>query len=184
MSRYLLVVTDQEFIDGLKAGRLDMLAALRQPRCWIVDFGRGWEIKGLWLIAFDKVPKDHLPKPGAMLAPELDPLFRLRLVGPGVGPGKTSAADVRMAAQAAESGLRGLARIALTRKSERDRFLATSGTIPTCRISIRERQVLKSPSAARTIDCLPWMMKSFRKWDACWSRVWARCERTKTSPRQ
>ena len=83
VSRYLLVVTDQEFIDGLKAGRLDMLAALRQPRCWIVDFGPNWETIGLWLIAFDKVPKDHLPKPGAMLNPDLDPLFRLRLVGPG-----------------------------------------------------------------------------------------------------
>ncbi len=116
VSRYLLVVTDQEFIDGLKAGRMDMLAALRQPRCWIVDFGREWEIKGLWLIASDKIPRDHLPKPGAMLTPELDPLFRLRLVGPGVGPGKTSAADVRMAAQAAETGLRGLARIALDQK--------------------------------------------------------------------
>src|SRR5262245_54205628 len=81
VSRYLLVVTDQEFVDGLKAGRLDMLAALRQPRCWIVDFGPGWRIKGLWLIAFDKIPKDHLPKPGAMLTPELDPVFRLRLVG-------------------------------------------------------------------------------------------------------
>ena len=46
MSRYLLVVTDQEFIDGLKAGRLDMLAALRQPRCWIVDFGRDGKSNG------------------------------------------------------------------------------------------------------------------------------------------
>jgi hypothetical protein len=123
LSRYLLVVTDQEFIDGLKAGRLDMLAALRQPRCWIVDFGPEWQIKGLWLIAFDKVPKDYLPKPGAMLTPDLDPLFRLRLVGPGVGPGKTSAADVRMAAQATESGLRGLARIALDQKKR-------SGQVP------------------------------------------------------
>jgi hypothetical protein len=123
MSRYLLVATDQEFIDGLRAGRLDMLAALRQPRCWIVDFGPGWEIKRLWLIAFEKVPKDHLPNPGAMLTPQLDPLFRLRLVGPGVGPGRTSAADVRMAAQAAESGLRGLARIALDQKKR-------SGQVP------------------------------------------------------
>jgi hypothetical protein len=118
VSRYLLVVTDQEIIDGLEAGRLDVLAALRQPRCWIVDFGPGWEIKGLWWIGFDKVPKDHLPKPGAMVVPDLDPLFQLRLVGPEVGPGKTSAADVRMAAEAAETGLRGLARIVFDEKKQ------------------------------------------------------------------
>jgi hypothetical protein len=53
-----------------------------------------------------------------MLTPELDPLLRLKLVGTGVGPGKTSAADVRMAAQAAESGLRGLARVALDEKKK------------------------------------------------------------------
>jgi len=116
LSRYLVAVTDQEVIDGLKAGRLDVLGALRQPRCWIVDFGRGWEIVAIWSVLFDKIPKDLLPRAGAMLTPDLDPFFRVRLVGSGVGPGKTSAADVRMAAQAAESGLRGLARIALDAK--------------------------------------------------------------------
>ena len=53
-----------------------------------------------------------------MITPDLDPIFRLRLIGPGVGPGKTTAADIRMAAQAAESGLRGLARIALDEKKQ------------------------------------------------------------------
>jgi len=53
-----------------------------------------------------------------MITPELDPIFRLRLIGPGVGPGNTTAADIRMAAQAAEWGLRGLARIALDEKKQ------------------------------------------------------------------
>ena len=114
LSRYLIVVTDERVIAELKAGRLDVLGALRQPRCWIADFGPEWEVKNLWSIPFDKVPVDVLPKPWAMLTPELEPLLRLRLIGTGVGPGKTSAADVRMAAQSAESSLRGLARIALT----------------------------------------------------------------------
>jgi hypothetical protein len=113
LTRYLLSISDQRVIDDLKAGRLDLLEALRQPRCWIVDFGPSWHIEDLWQIPFDKVPRDLLPHPGAMLTPDLDPLLRLRLVGSGVGPGKTSASDVRIAAQAAESSLRGLARIAL-----------------------------------------------------------------------
>jgi hypothetical protein len=72
-SRYLVAVTDPGIIDDLKAGRLDVLEALRQPRCWIVDFGPGWEIQQLWLIPFDKVPKEMRPRPGAMLCPELEP---------------------------------------------------------------------------------------------------------------
>ena len=111
LSRHLVSISDQRIIADLKAGRLDVLGALRQPRCWIVDFGPGWELSALWLIPFDQVPKNVLPKPGAMLTPDLDPLFRLRLIGSGVGPGKTSAADVRMAAQAAESSLKRLTEI-------------------------------------------------------------------------
>lgn len=118
VSRYLVAVTDDRIIREVKAGRLDLLGALRQPRCWIADLSAGWQVVTLWLVPFDRIPKDHLPTPGAMVTPELDPIFRLRLIGPGVGPGNTSAADIRMAAQAAESGLRGLARIALDEKKQ------------------------------------------------------------------
>jgi hypothetical protein len=113
ISRYLVSVTDDRIIQELKAGRLDVLGSLRQPRCWVADIAAGWKVVHLWLTPFDRIPRDYLPSPGAMISPELDPVFRIRLVGPGVGPGRTSAADIRMAAQAAESGLRGLARIAL-----------------------------------------------------------------------
>jgi hypothetical protein len=118
VSRYLIVVTDTRILEDLKAGRLDLLAALRQPRAWVADVGFSWEVIQLWVIPFEKLPKDVLPRSGAMLTPELDPLLRLKLVGTGVGPGRTSAADVRMAAQAAESGLRGLARVALDEKKK------------------------------------------------------------------
>jgi hypothetical protein len=121
LSRYLVVVTDVRLIDELKAGRLDLLAALRQPRAWVADVSFSWEVINLWLVPFEKLPRDVLPKSGAMLTPELDPVLRLRLIGVGVGPGRTSAADVRMAAQAAESGLRGLARVALDVKKKAGR---------------------------------------------------------------
>ena len=118
VSRYLIAVTDQGVIHELKAGRLDVLGALKQPRCWIADLGANWKLEAIWLLPFDRVPKDHLPRPGAMITPNLDSIFRLRLIGTGVGPGNTSAADIRMAAQAAEAGLRGLARIALDEKKQ------------------------------------------------------------------
>lgn len=66
-SRYLLSATDERIIGELKEGRLDIFSALRQPRCWIVDFDPHMDILALWRISFEKVPKDHLPKPGVML---------------------------------------------------------------------------------------------------------------------
>lgn len=115
-SRYLVSAIDERVLKDLKAGRLDIFTALKQPRCWIADISEDASVKSLWRIDFVSIPEEVLPSPGAMLNPELDPFFRLRLIGSGVGPGKTSAADIRMAAQAAESGLRGLARVALDEK--------------------------------------------------------------------
>ena len=122
-SRYLVSPIDARLLKEMKAGRLDIHSALRQPRCWIVDLVAAdaeptWRVQSIHLIDFDAVPKDHLPRPGTMISPDLDPLFRIRLVGPGVGPGKTKASDIRMAAQSAESGLRGLARIAFDEKTQ------------------------------------------------------------------
>ena len=120
-SRYLVSAVDARILREVKAGRIDILTALRQPRCWIADIAEDASVKSLWRIDFGSIPERILPKPGAMVSPELDPLLRLRLIGSGVGPGKTSAADIRMAAQAAESGLRGLARIALDEKKQAGR---------------------------------------------------------------
>ena len=108
-SRYLVSPIDARILKDLKAGRLDIYSALRQPRCWIADLvaddssKHPWRVHALYRIDFDSVPKDHLPRPGAMITPDLDPIFRLRLIGPGVGPGNTTAADIRMAANAAET---------------------------------------------------------------------------------
>jgi hypothetical protein len=123
-SRYIVSAVDARILADLKAGRIDVHSALQQPRCWIADLIASetadlpWRIESLYRVDFQNIPGDHLPVPGTMLTPDLDPLFRIRLIGSGVGPGKTTAADVRMAAQAAESGLRGLARIALDEKKQ------------------------------------------------------------------
>lgn len=124
ISRYVVSPIDSRILGDLKAGRIDVYSALQQPRCWVADLvpSEGaeppWRIQSLYRVEFENLPGDHLPIPGTMLTPDLDPLFRIRLIGSGVGPGKTTAADVRMAAQAAELGLRGLARIALDEKKQ------------------------------------------------------------------
>ena len=116
-SRYLVSPIDDRTLSDLKAGRIDIRAGLRQSRCWVADIGDDASVGSIWLVKFESIPDEVLPRSGAMLTPELEPLFRIRLIGQGVGPGKTSAADVRMAAQAAESGLRGLARVVLEKKT-------------------------------------------------------------------
>jgi hypothetical protein len=115
-SRYLVVASDHAIVAELKAGRRTLLEALRQPRCWIADLGGDGRVVGLWSVEFVNVPEDVLPRPGPMITPELQSVFRVRLIGTGVGPGKTSAADVRAAAQAAELGLRILEEITLDRR--------------------------------------------------------------------
>lgn len=77
-NRYLVVVTSVRILDDLKAGRIDLVGALKQPRCWLVDFVENWAIKNLWIISFDKIPKALIPKSGVMLLPGLQSLFRVR----------------------------------------------------------------------------------------------------------
>ena len=120
-SRYLVAPIDDRILDDLKAGRIDIRTGLMQSRCWVADIRENASVGSLWLDKFESIPGEVLPNSGAMLTPELEPLLRLRLVGPGVGAGKTTASDIRMAAQAAESSLRGLARIALVVKKRSGR---------------------------------------------------------------
>ena len=120
-SRYLVSPIDDRTLGELKAGRIDIRTGLRQSRCWVADILADATVGSIWLVKFDSLPEEVLPRSGAMLTPELEPLLRVRLVGSGVGAGKTSASDIRMAAQAAESSMRGLARIALAVKKRSGR---------------------------------------------------------------
>ena len=78
ISRYLVSSIDAQILSDLKAGRIDVYSALRQPRCWIADLKadvakRCWHIQTLYRVDFDSIPKGCLPQQGAMLTPELDP---------------------------------------------------------------------------------------------------------------
>jgi hypothetical protein len=68
---------------------VDLLGALRQPRCWIADVGPGWAVERLWIIPFAKVPSEVLPKPDALLTPELE--RAIALSGTGSRSGVASA---------------------------------------------------------------------------------------------
>jgi hypothetical protein len=74
-SRYLVSAVDARIVRELKAGSIDLLTALRQPRCWVTDVGEDASIKSLWRVEFGSVPGRALPKPGVTLSPELDALL-------------------------------------------------------------------------------------------------------------
>ena len=165
VSRYLVAASARFIIEDLKAGRIDVLGALRQPRCWIADLGLSGTVESLWTVDFESVPKSVLPRAGAMLTPALQSLFRVRLVGEGVGPGKTSAADVRMAAQAAETSLKTLAEITLKQRKQSGR--------PTRQIRYySDLPVQYLGAASFEISCAPrtrprssiWIRKYLRRW--------------------
>lgn len=119
VSRYLVAPIDPRIQLELNAGRLDLFSAMNQPRCWIADIVPDrsseppWKVKHAWKTAFTQLPAEFLPKPGSMACPGLDPFFRVRLIGPGVGLDLTTASDIKKAAQIAEDGLKGLARVAM-----------------------------------------------------------------------
>ena len=79
ISRYVVSAIDSRILQGLRAGRTDIYSALQQPRCWIADLVASdtaespWRIEVLYRIEFENIPGDHLPVPGTMLTPDLDP---------------------------------------------------------------------------------------------------------------
>ena len=165
VSRYLVAASSRTITEDLKAGRSDVLGALRQPRCWIADIGSSGAVESLWAVDFELVPKNVLPRPGSMLTPALQSLFRVRLIGEGVGLGRTSAADVRMAAQAAETSLKTLAEITLKQRKQSGR--------PTRQIRYySDLPVQYLGAASFEISCAPrtrprssiWIRKYSRRW--------------------
>ncbi len=120
-SRYLVSAVDQRILDELKSGQLEVRGALRQPRCWVADVASDASVSKIWRVEFDVLPETVLPRAGTMLTPELEPLFRVRLLGRDLGPQRTSASDIRMAAQAGESSLKRLAELTFKRRTRSGR---------------------------------------------------------------
>jgi hypothetical protein len=69
ISRHLVSAVDERSFDALKAGRLDILGALRQSRCWLADIDDAGAVAGLWRTDFATLPERVLPRPGALLTP-------------------------------------------------------------------------------------------------------------------
>ena len=78
--RFVAVPFSETLLTHLKAGSITLLEALDQPRVWVIDQTLDGKIKSVWLTDLVKIDKDRLPKQNAMLWPELQPKFALRVI--------------------------------------------------------------------------------------------------------
>ena len=69
--RYVVVPTTGTILAAVAEGRLSVLDALNQPRCWACDVNHHGELTQCQRVDFAAIPRDSLPAIGTMLLPNL-----------------------------------------------------------------------------------------------------------------
>jgi hypothetical protein len=64
--RFIVVAINEVLLNALKNRRVDLRWVLEQPEVWIADINNKSTIASLWAVSFENIPKEVLPKPGAM----------------------------------------------------------------------------------------------------------------------
>jgi hypothetical protein len=71
--RYVVVPTTPIIVAALRAGRVSVLDALNQPRCWVFDTDATGAVRACHRVDFESIPRDALPAAGTMLLPTHEP---------------------------------------------------------------------------------------------------------------
>lgn len=95
LTRYIVAPSSARIVDSLRSGALTVADALDQPRCWVCDVLPDGSAARCTLVEFGEIPEDARPAVGTMLLPELEPLFAVRVLGPGVVPGQVPGSTLR-----------------------------------------------------------------------------------------
>jgi hypothetical protein len=74
-SRYVVVPTTPKIVDSLRSGKMSVIDALKQPRCWVCDILSSGSVANCWRVDFSSIPRDALPSADSMLLPGLEPLL-------------------------------------------------------------------------------------------------------------
>lgn len=93
--RYVVVPFSDRLVAEIEEGRLDLHAALDQPRLWIADIGSGGKVIRCVKSTLLAVPEKCLPRSGVMLYPEHEPLLSVRSTGRNVEMGKATLGELR-----------------------------------------------------------------------------------------
>jgi hypothetical protein len=114
-NRYIAAPTSAHIIERLQTGVLSVRAALDQPLMWILDTSPGGTVERAWVTTIEELPPDALPERHVLLRPDLQPLLRLRLIGPELGEGNVPGHVIKQAVTAVERTLKKLVDYVLER---------------------------------------------------------------------
>ena len=69
VTRYVVAPTTMWIVEALRSGRISVLEALNQSRCWLCDVSPDGSISECLRVEFDTLPPDALPAVGTTLLP-------------------------------------------------------------------------------------------------------------------
>lgn len=94
----LLAPCTESTVQDLREGRLSVREALVGSWLWLarLDLDQRWD--GLWSVEARDIPEDHLPHPGTLLYPDLEPVLSARVMGPEISRSGTPASVIAYAA--------------------------------------------------------------------------------------
>ena len=69
VTRYVVAPTTTWMVEALRSGRISVLEALNQSRCWLCDISPDGAIAECLRVEFDSLPPDALPAVGTTLLP-------------------------------------------------------------------------------------------------------------------
>ena len=115
VTRFFVAPTTINIVSRLKAGDVSIRTALDQPITWLADVAEDGDVKAAWRCPVNELPPDALPAKQVMLFPWLEPLVRLRAIGPRVKAERLPTSVVKNLVSAAENATRVLVGFLLNR---------------------------------------------------------------------
>ncbi|MDS4059137.1 MAG: hypothetical protein RKP73_11270 [Candidatus Contendobacter sp.] len=119
IARYLLAPTNDDTVAALEKGTCTMRETLAQPWLWVIDVGFDDVPRQVWRSTLEAIPETLLPKPWAMLWPNLEPLLAVRMIGPNLAKGRIPASVIKRAVEGATYALKKLAELMLSSRPQR-----------------------------------------------------------------
>ena len=142
--RYVVVPTTETILDDLKVGRISVLEALNQPRCWLCDINSEGDLSAVHRVDFNAVPGDSLPTAGTMLLPSLEPILTLRAVGDEIKPGQIPGSVIRTCVEGVQKTFKFLSEYVLGQQPQAGRpddFLRRLFDLPTQRVAFSSFEI-------------------------------------------
>ncbi|HSN97994.1 MAG TPA: hypothetical protein VLS89_06835 [Candidatus Nanopelagicales bacterium] len=102
----LLAPCTERTVLDLREGRLSVREALVGSWLWLARLDRDQHWDGVWTVEAEDIPEDHLPQPGTLLYPDLEPVVSARVIGAGISRAGTPASVIAYAADSVRKAIK------------------------------------------------------------------------------